>query len=462
MESSQQTEAAAPSGGGTRPTPPAPAPGFGTELRGRFRYRLIKRLGRGAFGSVYFARCVDHDTRRDDSPPEGVAIKILRTSKGQAMQMLRRELSALLAIQHDRIPRVYDWSLEGEHAFVVMQHFSCGSLRDVWAQKTVEEEAVWHLLEDLLAALDVAHRGSILHLDIKPANVLLDGRGGYVLTDFGVSQASRIDGNLLPFSVGTRGYQAPEQRNERFDQYDLRTDLWGAGATAWAFATGINLAEREDLCRDPDGDSIYGLPPLSQLRLSCSPELESVVMSMLTLDPSKRPGSVVEVLDRVREHRSGHAPLPNSPLSQRSALAPEEVSELIDTLVDPVLVAICQRPRFREYIVRFEDGQLLCDEGERTYEAFLLLRGTAVIYRGGKEVKRIEREGTFLCEVATLTSMPRSVRISAAGCVYAMVLNAADLERFVTSTPALGLRVIRSMAQRLSRLAGDAHPRRLD
>jgi len=187
VESSQQTEATS-SGGESRPTPPTPAPGFGTELRGRFRYRLIKRLGRGAFGSVYFARCVDHDTRRDDSPPEGVAIKILRTSKGQAMQMLRRELSALLAIQHDRIPRVYDWCLEGEHAFVVMEHFCCGSLRGVWA-KAVEEEAVRHLLEDLLDAVDVAHRASILHLDIKPANVLLDGRGGYVLTDFGVSQA---------------------------------------------------------------------------------------------------------------------------------------------------------------------------------------------------------------------------------------------------------------------------------
>jgi len=461
VESSQQTQTATPGGADTHPAPPADIPGFGSELRGRFRYRLIKRLGKGAFGSVYFARCVDHDTRRDDSPPEGVAVKILGTSKGQAMQMLRRELSALLTIQHNRIPRVYDWSLEGEHAFVVMEHFSCGSLRDVWSKAT-EEAAVWHLLEDLLIALDVAHRNSILHLDIKPANVLLDGRGGYVLTDFGVSQASRIDGNLLPFSVGTRGYRAPEQRNERFDQYDLRTDLWGVGACAWAFATGVNLAEREDLCRENDGDSIYGLPSLSERLLSCSPELESVVMSMLTLDPARRPGSVAEVLDQVRAHRSGHALLPGDHPSQRASLAPEEVSDLIDSLVDPLLVAICRRPRFRGYIARFEDGQLLCNEGDRTYEAFLLLRGTAVIYRGTKEVKRIEREGAFLCEVATLTSMPRTVRVSAAGTVYAMVLNAANLERFVTSNPALGLRVIRSMAQRLSRLAGDAYPRRLD
>ena len=59
---------------------PIPAPGVGTELRSRFRYRLIKRLGGGAFGSVFFARCLDHDPRRDDSPPSRVAIKILGAS----------------------------------------------------------------------------------------------------------------------------------------------------------------------------------------------------------------------------------------------------------------------------------------------------------------------------------------------------------------------------------------------
>ncbi len=240
-----------------RPAPPS----FGSELRARFKYRLIKRLGRGSFGSVFFARCLDHDRRRDDSPPERVAVKILGDSKGAASDLVRRELSALLALQHDRIPRLYDWRLDGEHAFVVMEHYPEGSLRDYMPLAgAAEEDQVWRLLGDLLSALDVAHRASLLHLDIKPANVLLDGNGGFVLTDFGVSQASRISRGLLPFSVGTRGYQAPEQRGERFDQYDLRTDLWGVGATAWAFAAGLNLAEREDLIRTDSGDAIYGLP----------------------------------------------------------------------------------------------------------------------------------------------------------------------------------------------------------
>ena len=437
------------------PRRPGP-PGFGTELQARFRYRLIKRLGKGAFGSVFFARCLDCDPRRDDSPPSGVAVKILAPTRGPALDMLKRELSAMLSLQCDRIPRIHDWALSGEHAFVVMQHFASGSLRDVMPlQGPVEEEAVWRLLADLLTALEVAHKASILHLDIKPANVLLDGAGGYVLTDFGVSQASRMGRGLLPMSVGTPGYQAPEQRHEQFDQYDLRTDLWGVGATAWALATGINLAERDHLARVQDGDSIYGLPPLSDRRIYCSEELEGVIMSLLHLDPARRPGSAAEVLARVQAIAAG-SPFEADTLAatRRNNLNDTEVAELIESLVDPLLLAICRQRGFRNYFVKYQDGERMCAEGERSYYAFLLLRGTVLVSKRGREVTRVTGEGRFLGEVATLTGLPRTATMHAVGSVYACVLNAAELERFVTCNPAMGLRVIRSMALRLSRVPG--------
>ncbi len=434
----------------------APPPGFGTQLQGRFRYRLIKRLGKGAFGSVFFARCLDHDPRRDDSPPERVAVKILGTTRGPALGMLKRELAAMLSIQHDRIPRIYDWALEGEYFFVVLQYFPSGSLRDVMPlQGPVEEEAVWRLLADLLSALDVAHRASILHLDIKPANVLLDGNGGYVLTDFGVSQASRMGRGLLPMSVGTPGYRAPEQRKEQFDQYDLRTDLWGVGATAWALATGLNLAERDHLVRENDGDSIYGLPPLSDRRIYCSQELESVIMSLLHLDPARRPGSAAEVLARVQAIVSGSPFEADTLAAARSSNLDEaEIGALIDSLVDPLLSAICRQRGFRRYFVKYADGEPMCSEGEKSYYAFLLLRGTVLVSKRGREITRVSGEGRFLGEVATLSGVPRTATMHAVGTVWSVVLNAAELERFVTCNPAMGLRVIRSMAARLSRMPG--------
>ncbi|MCP5059813.1 MAG: protein kinase [bacterium] len=434
---------------------PAPAaPGFGTELRGHFRYKLYRKLGRGAFGSVFLARCLDRDPRRDDCPPESVALKILGSRRGKASELLKRELSAMLALEHDRIPKVYDWNLEGDTAFVVMENFPSGSLRDVMPlQGAVEEEAIWRLLADLLSALDVAHRASLLHLDIKPANVLLDGNGGYVLTDFGVSQASRIERGLLPFSVGSRGYQAPEQRQERFDRYDLRTDLWSVGATAWAMATGLNLAERCDLVREDDGNAIYGLPPLSEFRLNLSPELEEVIMSLLHLDPALRPGSVAEVLARVQAKGNGADwGADTLAAAHRSNVSDSDIDGLIERLVDPLLISICRRRGFRGYFVKFGDGEVMCAEGEKSYYALLLLQGSVVVSRNGKELTRVSREGSFLGEVATLASIPRTATMKAAGEVWACVLNAAELERFLTCNPAMALRVIRYMAYRLSKI----------
>ena len=429
-----------------------PAPGVGSELRAKFRYRLIKRLGRGSFGSVFFARCLDHDPRRDDSPPARVAIKILGAARKNAPEMMRRELAAMLATNHDRIPRVYDWSLEDGCAYVVMQYFPAGSLRDlIPVEGPVAEETVWRMLSDMLSALDVAHRASVLHLDIKPANVLLDGQGGFVLTDFGVSQASRLARGLLPFSVGTRGYQAPEQRAERFDEYDLRTDLWSLGATAWAVAAGVHLAEHPELVTIGKGDRT-GLPPLSLHREGgCSPELEDVIMRLLAVAPAERPGSVAEVKARVDAALRGSA-LPESTLStdRRTNLDDDEFEEIIASLVDPLLISICRKRAFRSFFMRFDDGEALCREGEGMSYAFLLLRGTVQVRRGDKEITRVTGEGRILGEVGTLTAQPRTVTFQASGPVWAIVLNEAELERFLTSNPAMALRVIRSMSQRLS------------
>lgn len=457
--SEEESQATIPTGPGAAP---APQLGFGTELQGRFRYRLMKPLGRGAFGSVFFARCLDCDPRRGDAPPEAVAIKILGDAKGEASNLARRELSALRALSHDRIPRVYDWQVEGEHAFVVMEYYPEGSLREYMKLAgPAAEDPVWRLLGDLLTALDVAHRASLLHLDIKPANVLLDGRGGFVLTDFGVSQASRVGRGLLPASVGTRGYQAPEQRAARVDDYDLRTDLWGVGATAWAFAAGVNLAERESLLRIEPSEAIYGLPGLSEWRLGCSPELEDVIMSMLFLDPSRRPGSVAEVLSRVRSAVSGNGfDSATFAASRSSKVGEDEIQGVVAGLVDPLLIDLCSHRALRGHFVKFEDGEPLCEEGEHSYYAFLLLRGTVLVSKAGREVTRIAREGSFLGEIAALTSIPRTASMHAAGPVFAVVLNAAELERFVTANPAIGLRVIRSLAHRLAKVPADGLEKR--
>jgi len=437
-----------------------PQPEYGTEIAGRFRYRLIKRLGKGAFGSVFFARCLDAGVC-DDAPPEGVAVKLLgRGRERDGLHLLKRELSSLRALQHPCIPRLYDWNLDGALPFVALEHYRAGDLRELLHRgAAVGEGTVWRLLHDLLSALVAAHRASILHLDVKPANVLLGGDGGFVLTDFGVSQAARIRHGTMPSSLGTPGYQAPEQRQERFDRYDVRTDLYGVGATAWALVTGIHLSERLRLVREAASGATFGLPPVSQFRIYCSPALEDVIMSMLVIDQAKRPGSAAEVLARVQElaHASEDPAGAAPPVTaRRRSLAPREVSELLRSLVDPLLAAIVQSHGLDRYFVAFEDGEILCQEGERSYHAFLLLRGRVRVVREGRVVGVEEREGSFLGEVSTLTGLARTATLVAEGPVRACVFNAAELEEFVTSHPPIGMRLLRALAERLARPAGSA------
>ena len=112
-------------------------------IRGADRYGGAARSRRSALPIVEFvAEFVDHQ--------QIVAVKVFPYRRREA-DALRRELAALLAIRHPRVPRLHDWSTAGRHAFVAMDHFERGSLAARFGAATrPDEDEVWQLLEDLL------------------------------------------------------------------------------------------------------------------------------------------------------------------------------------------------------------------------------------------------------------------------------------------------------------------------
>jgi len=437
------------------------APQVGDILSARFRYRLTQRLGSGGFGSVFLAECLDaHPNQTDRSantPPPLVAVKVLGgVDAPAARSSLKRELAALLAIQAPQIPKLYDWSLDGDIAFSVVEYFRGGSLADAWSRiDQINEEQVWRLMSDLLSALNAAHRASILHLDVKPSNVLLDGDGGYVLTDFGVSHASRMSRGLLhqgkiAVGLGTHGYRAPEQDSRAVQSFDLRTDLWGVGATAWAAYTGIDLNRRADVLRRAEDGNIFGLRRLSDVRLNCPPPLEEVVMGLLYIDPTQRPGGAGEVLSRVRAIASGFG-LDSQTVAavRRASTDPASINAVIESLVDPLWASICRSPGFERYFVNFEDGEVLSDMGETAHHTFLLIKGQVAIERNGQLINIEDREGQLMSAISTLTGAPRTVTMRARGTVWACIFNEAELEQLVTCNSSIAVRMIRMMATRI-------------
>ena len=452
-------DSTATAGAGAAQIPAVRPPQPGDELQARYRYRVLRRLGRGGFGSVFLARCLDGPESGDhDGPPKLVALKVMaKPDDPQARNSMKRELAALLAVRHDRIPKLYDWNIDGETCFAAIQYYPAGSLADAWPfLGRLSPEQTWRLLSDMLQALGAAHRASILHLDVKPSNVLLDGNGGYVLTDFGVSHSSRMSKGLLhqgqlSIGLGTHGYRAPEQATAKVQSFDIRTDLWGVAATAWALFTGIDLNKRHDDLRTKEQGNIYGLKHLSDIALDCPPPLEEIVMGMLYIDPSSRPGGTSEVLARIRAIASGFG-LDTSTIAaaRRNPADPSEIAEVIEDLVDPLWASICRGPGFDRYFVKFEDGETIAGVLEPAQHTVLLLRGQVTVEVDEVEVAVESREGTFLGAISTLTGARRHANLRARGPAWCCLFNEAELEQLVTCNPAIAVRMVRSMADRIA------------
>jgi serine/threonine protein kinase len=265
-------------------------------------------------------------------------------------------------------------------------------------------------------------------------------------------------GQLL-VGLGTHGYRAPEQADHSLGAFDLRTDLWGVAATAWALYTGIDLNKRHDVLRHKEPGNIYGLQRLSDVRIHCPPPLEEVVMGMLFIDPARRPGGASEVLSQIQAIADGFGLDSQTVAATRRERAdPEEVRLLVESLVDPLWSSICCSPAFQRYMVKFPDGEEISRSGVQTHHTYLLLRGQVEVVRDEKIVAVESREGTFLCAVSTFTGVPRQVTLRARGDVWVCIFNEAELEQLVTCNPAVAVRMIRSLANRIA----EAPPRHGD
>ena len=355
----------------TQDTPSQGPLSIGVEIGAKASFRLDRWLGGGSFGAVYQGTTLD---AQSTGAPEQVAVKVLGgdLSDRQRRHSLQRELSAMKAIECRRIPRVFDAELTGEFPFLAMEYFSHGTLEDLLTRVgALDEREAIALLESLLEALVAAHAAGVLHLDVKPANVLLDGAGGFVLTDFGIAQAPRMGRDLPMPGLGSQGWQSPEQEAQLRGSFDIRTDMWGVGATVWAALTGVDLGSRNGLVqRSRAANSAIALPPISMMR-QCSQELELIVMAMLGRDPTTRPGSAGEVLEQVRALREGGdasvLPLPGREVSS------EEVAAVVAGIVDPLVAQVFQHEH--RGIRKLVDGQLLCTEGEHSHHAYVLIQG---------------------------------------------------------------------------------------
>jgi hypothetical protein len=194
-------------------------------------YELLARIGEGGMGVVYRAR--QHGLDRD------VAIKLLAAGPAASREFVdrfRREARSAARMQHPNIVEIFEFGHREGLDFFTMRLIEGPNLADrLRSDGPMPPREAARLLRTLAEAVDYAHRLGVLHLDLKPANVLLGATGIPMIADFGLARA--IDAEHVAGEVsGTPSYMAPEQALG--DSTSAATDLYGLGAILYECLTG--------------------------------------------------------------------------------------------------------------------------------------------------------------------------------------------------------------------------------
>ncbi len=200
-------------------------------------YSIVRRLGMGAYGTVWLAR--------EDRTGRMVAVKFYPHQRGLNWSMLSREVEKLAAVYTSHnIVRLLDVGWNAEPPYFVMEYFENGSLGGFMAQGRLSIDNSVRIVGEICNALIDAHGAGVLHCDLKPDNVLLDGQMHSRLCDFGQARMSHEQSPAL----GTLYYMAPEQAN--LDALpDARWDVYAVGAILYHLLTGNPPHRTEDMQR---------------------------------------------------------------------------------------------------------------------------------------------------------------------------------------------------------------------
>ncbi len=254
------------------------------------RYQLRSILKQTAATSVY--RVFDASDRHEK------AIKILRHELSETQQLLRfkSEFTTLASLDHPSIVRVCEFGLLRERLpYFTMEFFEGQKISD-WF-----DGSNWDALHDVLiqiaSALHHIHRLGIVHLDLKPSNILVDDAGKAKIMDFGVAIESRqiFDRQIR----GTLHYMSPEVLRQ--DRVDARADLYALGMTIYETVTGALPGYGKpalDVIRMHLDESIR---PASSINPGVPEELDRIIAKLLETDPRHRYSSSAALLQALAE-----------------------------------------------------------------------------------------------------------------------------------------------------------------
>jgi serine/threonine-protein kinase len=250
------------------------------------RFRIIRLLGKGGMGAVYYA----HDPVLN----RYVAIKQLQPAlpaDDHAAEQLRkqflREAQVLAALHHPNLPRVTDYFIEDDRHYLIMDYIEGQSLLDMLIanKQGFPEDLVLEWADQLLSALEYIHANNVIHRDVKPANIRRTTDGRIFLVDFGLVKPYNLNDprTMTMFhGIGTPEYAPPEQYDPGMHT-DQRSDIYALGATLYHLLTGRAPVSVTRRTTEPSSF----LPP-RQNNAKISPEVEQVILRAMEIERARR------------------------------------------------------------------------------------------------------------------------------------------------------------------------------
>ena len=252
------------------------------------RFRIVGPLGRGGMGEVY---------RADDLKlAQSVALKFLPenvTEDQRRLDLLYNEVRLARSVSHPSVCRVYDiGEIDGQH-FLSMEFIDGEDLSSLLRRigRLPSDKGI-EIARQICGGLYAAHERGVIHLDLKPANIMLDGRGKVRITDFGLARLTMTSDHRDGI-VGTPAYMAPEQLAG--GAVGEHSDVYALGLIFHEIFTGKPVFRASSIAemirvRDQSAPS-----RISSIGKDIDPVVEKIIQRCLNNDPNERPSNVVQI-----------------------------------------------------------------------------------------------------------------------------------------------------------------------
>ncbi|MFZ0902945.1 MAG: serine/threonine-protein kinase PknH/PknJ [Mycobacterium sp.] len=260
------------------------------------RYRLIELLGRGGMGEVWRA----HDTDTDRI----VAIKVLPAylSENEEFQRrFRREAHAAARLSDPHVIPIHNYGEIDGRLYVDMRLIEGRDLQAVLAEGPLDPARAVRIIEQVAMALHAAHKVGLLHRDVKPSNILLDGNDFAYLIDFGIARV--IDETRMTKSgntIGTFHYIAPERLDSEIEE-DARADIYSLACVLYECLTGDAPFPGDTMARLMYAHVNTPPPRPSTNQPNLPPQVDEVIATGMAKHPDQRYATTVELANAARD-----------------------------------------------------------------------------------------------------------------------------------------------------------------